>query len=151
MRGQKICSSCKKPNGPRAFFCKYCKTPYETRTTPGPIPYLKRITENEKPSDYDSFNWEMLVPGDFIVVKGGPYHLSYDEHGQEVRLPMGEKGLFKVLRLEQNGILAYPKGKKHECHGLHFIYMGEETDCAAGIIKVPHRVRKAKLKKNVVL
>jgi hypothetical protein len=157
-RGHKVCPSCEKTSGAKSINCKFCghrfvfktKSEKSTRKIVKPkTPKKKRKPREPKPETTIQ-DWRQLQKGDMIVVKGGPYFINKDDIKNPVKVPMGEKGLFKVAFIEKDGIIAYPKGKKHECHGTHFIYMGEKQLSSTGVFRKAHRIRYAILKRNLV-
>jgi hypothetical protein len=162
----KECSNCQSANGVRTIYCKSCGNKFESADTSAKPPkekkpkkekvvkpkkqkVIKQKTHLERQAKIENVwldDWLSLQPGDMIVVRGGPYHLSKDGDGNLVKNDMNEKGLFKVIRLEKDGILAFPKGKKHECHGTHFIYMGHKHRSVTGVYLKPHRIKRAVLR-----
>jgi hypothetical protein len=82
-------------------------------------------------------DWNSLLIGDYIKVSGGPVWIGQD--GTE--LPMGYSGIFSVVSLDKNGILACGRDKTSGfCH----IWMAEELLNDCGIHKRPHKVARIK-------
>jgi hypothetical protein len=120
---KKICFSCKKENHPR---CKICTCGQK---------FVFKPKKNEK---YKSINWKDLVKGDIILVKGGPIWIN----SSGVKLSMGYKGKYKVLYLDDDGIVSYGCGNGNMgfCH----IWMKNKQKKENGIIKIPHKIKKIK-------
>lgn len=77
-----------------------------------------------------------LGKGDIVKVSGGPYFGKY-----EGRIAMGEKGLFKVNSVVNNGFLGFAKGESN----LSFVYMGPVVfDNDLNLTKRPHNIKIVK-------
>jgi hypothetical protein len=134
MKGQKICSSCNKGNGPRSFVCKYCNAPFVFKV---------QSKEKKNTKIIRDVDWRTLVIGDTIKVNGGPYFLNKD--GEYI--PMGYRGKFIVERLDSKGIIAWGQDRHTGC--CH-IYMGQDFhDDNTGLRKTAHKLLKLKKKENV--
>lgn len=120
---KKICEKCKGENHPRVRVCK-CGNKFAFK--------VKSKKNKEKLQEID---WRTLLPGDHVKVAGGPYWV--DSSGG--KLPMGYKGSFSVVKLDENGIVAYGIGKNSGfCH----IWMRKKTKNNMGTIKIPHKIKK---------
>lgn len=123
-KGKKSCEQCGTLTGPRAYMCPECNHPFvfavqskEKRTT--------RLIKN--------FNWKELQVGDTIKSTGGPYYVKGCDF-----IPMGYRGKYTVVRLDEEGIIAYST-KGGYCH----IYMGRDKQCPeTKIWKTKHRLAK---------
>jgi len=135
MKGQKICSSCSKPNGPRSFVCKYCNTPFI---------FKAKSRDQKNTKIIRDINWKELQYGDVIKVNGGPYFLN--KEGEYI--PMGYRGRFIVQKVDDKGIIACGKDKfSGFCH----IYMGPDYQSKdTGLWKIKHKLLKLKPKKDLV-
>ena len=124
-RGHKQCPQCYKLTGPRTKICS-CGFKFLFK--------LKSL----RPPKTQVIDWTLLEHGDLIKVKqgSGPYWL--DEDGE--KMPMGYKGIFRVKRLDSQGIHAYPV--KSPDSGHCYIYMGKKTRAETGTFMRPHRIRK---------
>lgn len=139
-RGQKLCSSCSEPAGPRAYSCLSCGKAFSFKKESTSIQAKTSVKKKEKVKQLISVNWRELKYGDHIFVKGGPYH-SVKKNHEVVRQRMGYKGHYVVREIQAKGILAY-SGKKE---GFAFIYMGPEETSDDGIVhRRPHRLRLMK-------
>lgn len=126
----KICENCKEKNPARIRRCKKCDSTFAFKIK-------KKNIKKEKISD-----WKELQQGDIIKVVGGPVFL--DKENNEI--PMGYSGLFSVISLDKNGIIAHGKDK---CCGFCHIWMSKEQISFSGVLKKPHRVYKVKSRINV--
>jgi len=134
MKGQKICPSCSKGNGPRSFVCKYCNTPFIFKAQNKDKKNIKIIR---------NFDWKTLVNGDMIKVNGGPYYLN--KQGEYI--PMGYRGKFIVSNVDSNGIVAWGQDKHTGCS---HIYMGADIhDKFTGLHKTAHKLIKLKKKEKI--
>lgn len=131
-KGQKICSNCSQPNGPRSFVCKNCNTPFIFKVKSKEAKNTKIIRD---------FNWKDLTKGDKVKVNGGPYYVH-----RGIFIPMGYRGKFIVEGVDKNGILAWGIDKTGGfCH----IWMnGETQNKETGVWKIPHKILKLKLKEQ---
>lgn len=121
----KICSNCNEKNPARIRKCKKCDSVFAFK--------VKSKNKNKKISAVS--DWKELVPGDYIKVSGGPVWIN--QEGAE--LSMGYSGVFSVISLDKNGILAHGRDKNSGfCH----IWMADELINNCGIHKKPHRVAK---------
>lgn len=110
-RGKKSCPQCGVETGPRAYTCKNCGHEYTVKTK-----------KRRKRKKWESVDWKELEKGDIIKVKTGtgPFYTTKDGE----YCSMGVFGLFRVDRLIDDGIFAYPhKNKSHS--GYSYIYMGK--------------------------
>lgn len=136
-RGQKRCKKCGEINAARSQVCKGCNERFISKNTP-----LKNEVKD----------WTTLEKGDQLkVVQGtGPYFIcsrDNDEGNQGDKIYMGARGVYKVISLREDGIIAYGISKKNG--GYDFIYMGGKSYChATGITKAPHRIIKMKPKRR---
>lgn len=82
-------------------------------------------------------DWKELQPGDHIRVSGGPVWIGKDL----TETSMGYSGIYSVVSLDENGILARGIDKfSGYCH----IWMGEEKKSDTGVIRRPHKISKLK-------
>ncbi len=131
-RGKKICDNCGTPAGPRALVCSNCGTKFT---------FKPKSREQKNTKVIRNFNWKELENGDRIKVSGGPYWLSSE--GEYI--PMGCRGKFTVLGLDNNGIIAHGVKEGGFCH----IYMGKDDQCSlTKIWKTKHKLSKLKLKQT---
>ena len=129
-RGQKICSKCNTANGPRAFACKECSSPFV---------FKAKSKEQRTTKIIKDFNWKELEKGDKIKVTGGPYFVFKGEF-----IPMGYRGKFIVESVDTQGIRAWGLDKQS---GFAHIYMGKDIQNRdTGIWKVKHKIMKIKQK-----
>jgi len=136
-RGQKLCKTCMSVNAARQMVCKTCNSPFSSKSTP-----VKNQINNWKNLEKDSY---------FKVVQGsGPYYIaSKDSESHKVgeKVCMGYTGVFKVVKVEENGILSYGLSNKNA--GYSFIYMGpSKTSKETGIKMEPHKLVKVKIRKR---
>lgn len=126
----KVCPNCNEKNPARIRRCKKCDAAFAFK--------VKGKTSKNKSLAKVS-NWKELAEGDYIRASGGPVWIG--KGGEE--LPMGYSGIFSVISLDENGILACGKDKTSGfCH----IWMGREMVNACGIHKRPHRISKLNIK-----
>lgn len=124
----KTCTKCGEKCPPRIRRCKKCDAVFAFKV------------KKEKKKQMVVSDWKDLVSGDYIKTSGGPVFISQD--GTE--LPMGYSGVFCVISLDKNGILACGKDKTSGfCH----IWMAEEMVNNCGIHKRPHRIAKLNINK----
>lgn len=122
----KTCSKCNEKCHPRVKKCTKCDSAFCFK--------VKSKNKNKVRSISD---WKSLIPGDYIKASGGPVWISKD--GTE--LPMGYSGIFSVISLDENGILACGRDKTSGfCH----IWMADEVVNNCGIHKKPHKIAKLK-------
>jgi uncharacterized Zn ribbon protein len=127
-RGQKTCDNCGHCTGPRAFVCPSCNTQFV---------FNVKSREQKNTKVVKNINWKELESGDMIKVSGGSYYMKGGEF-----IPMGYRGKFKVINLDDNGIVAH-SSKGGFCH----IYMGRDQQCPeTKIWKVKHKIAKLKRK-----
>jgi ribosomal protein L40E len=120
----KICEKCGEKSGPRARKCKKCDGTFAFK-----------VKSKDKNKQTVVSNWRDLVSGDYIKTSGGPVWINKD--GTES--PMGYSGIFSVVSLDENGILACGRDKTSGfCH----IWMTDEVINSSGIHKRPHKVSK---------
>ena len=93
-KGKKICDNCGTPAGARALVCSNCGNKFA---------FKPKSKEQKNTKVIRNFNWKELESGDKIKVSGGPYWLSSE--GEYI--PMGCRGKFTVLGLDNNGIIAH--------------------------------------------
>lgn len=129
-RGQKFCVKCNEGNGPRAFVCKKCNSPFS---------FKAKTREQKNTKIIRDFNWRELEKGDKIKVSGGPYFVSGGEF-----IPMGYRGKFIVESVDKQGIRAWGIDRQS---GFAHIYMGRDfQNKETGVWKVKHKILKLKLK-----
>jgi len=134
-RGQKICKNCQSVNAARSRICSRCDFEFKPKNLP---------VKNE------IVNWKGLNPGDFIkiIVGSGPYYISKKETENSKageRIFMGDLGVYKVVKIVDNGIYAFGATLKNA--GYTFIYMGKSyISKETGIHFESHRIKKVKLK-----
>lgn len=134
-RGQKLCKECGGVNACRRRKCIFCDTEFISKKTP-----IKHEVKN----------WRELRPGQQIkIIQGtGPYFIpkvDSDESAAGEKVCMGETGVYKVVRLEKNGIVGY--GTSHKNARYTFIYMGpEKVSKTTGCFLVAHRLKLIKKK-----
>jgi hypothetical protein len=88
------------------------------------------------------FDWKQLEKGDRIKATGGPYSVVDGEF-----IPMGCRGKFTVMGVDDNGILAYGAKEGGFCH----IWMGRDEQCSlTKIWRTKHRLAKIQPKKQKV-
>jgi len=105
----KFCATCKKEWGLKKRTCT-CGWEFPTNKI-----NIKLIED-----------WTTLIKGDIIksITGSGPYYLfTNDKDILEIQR-MGSYGIFKVVRLEESGILGRAMTKNK--YGTEFIYMGED-------------------------
>lgn len=121
----KTCLNCGEKCAPRIRKCKKCDYTFAFKVK-------KKSPPVQKVSD-----WKSLEVGDHIRVSGGPVWLLSDS----TEKPMGYSGIFEVMKLDHNGIVARGVGgDSGYCH----IWMGEEVVSSTGMVKRPHRISKLK-------
>lgn len=126
-RGIKTCNKCGKTTGPRTRECANCGQSF----------MFKPKAFNKEPEK--QIDWRMLKRGDRIrtIMGSGPYCLN--SNGD--RAYIGHYGKFIVLEVKDNGLEVISDGVKGI--GYAFIYMGEESRSADGIIyRQPHKIKK---------
>jgi hypothetical protein len=127
-KGFKTCSNCGlEVKGVRTKVCPYCQTSFAFKP--------KAL----RPIKGKDIKWTELQAGDIIkILQGsGPYWLNEDGE----KICMGYYGKFKVKRIVDNGIEAYPYNNKIES-GLCYIYMGPAVMSKYGTHLEPHTIRK---------
>lgn len=125
----KVCPKCSEKCPARIRRCKKCNSVFSFK-----VKSKNKIKKTAYTSD-----WKNLSVGDYIKVAGGPVWI--DQNGTE--LPMGYSGIFSVIDLDKNGILACGKYKNSGfCH----IWMAEEIVNNCGIHKRPHKIAKLNIK-----
>lgn len=125
----KICPKCNEKCPARIRRCKKCDSVFA----------FKIKSKSPKTRKVPMSNWKELKEGDHIKVSGGPVWV--DKENNETS--MGYSGLYVVVDLDQNGILARGTDKfSGYCH----IWMGDEILNNIGITKRPHNVFKVNLK-----
>jgi hypothetical protein len=86
------------------------------------------------------FDWRELQKGDRIKATGGPYSVVDGEF-----IPMGCRGKFTVLGVDNNGIIAYGVKEGGFCH----IWMGkDEHSKLTGLWRTKHRLAKLQSKES---
>ena len=132
-RGQKLCKECGCVNASRQRICRGCNTEFIAKNTP--------INKEVK-------DWKNLQKNDYIkIVQGtGPYYVNIkDSEESKVgdRVCMGDIGVYKVIRVEPDGIRVYGMTKKNA--GYSFLYMGKPSYSEkTGIYREPYRIKKVK-------
>jgi hypothetical protein len=131
MKGKKTCGKCQTMTGPRTKICKKCGEHFVFKLRP-----RNKVKTNELK------DWKSLERGDVVKsIQGyGPYWTN--EEGE--RESCGYYGLFRVRRVEENGIGAYPYGTKQKHGGYHFIYMGKEEESISGTMSRSHKLELVK-------
>ena len=131
MKGQKTCDKCQTKTGPRTKICKKCGEHFVFK-----LQLRNKVKTNELK------DWKSLKRGDVVKsIQGhGPYWISSEGE----RESCGYYGLFRVRRVEENGIGAYPYGTKQKHGGYHFIYMGKEEESISGTISRSHKLELVK-------
>lgn len=137
-RGQKKCKKCSKINASRQRVCKYCGYEFKCKNVP--------IKSEVK-------NWKELEIGSYIkIIQGtGPYYIpkrDTEESKIGEKICMGDTGVFKVIKLENEGIVAF--GATNKNAGYTFLYMGKpKYSETTGIFSEPYRIKKVKQKLRV--
>ena len=131
MKGQKTCGKCQTMTGPRTKICKKCGEHFV---------FKLRLRNKVKTNELK--DWKSLNRGDVVKsIQGhGPYWITSEGE----RESCGYYGLFRVRRVEENGIGAYPYGTKQKHGGYHFIYMGKEEESISGTISRSHKLELVK-------
>ena len=131
MKGQKTCDKCQTKTGPRTKICKKCGEHFVFK-----LQLRNKVKTNELK------DWKSLDRGDVVKsIQGhGPYWITSEGE----RESCGYYGLFRVRRVEENGIGAYPYGTKQKHGGYHFIYMGQEEESISGTISRSHKLELVK-------
>jgi len=130
-RRTKQCPNCKKEWGLKKRTCK-CGWEF-----PGNKVYKEWVID-----------WTTLVIGDIIksVTGHGPFwEICNTEEVLEIER-MGSYGVFKIIGIEKDGLLAKRIGKNKS--GVEFIYMGIDKPGKTGMYMVAHKlqlIQKAKL------
>ena len=130
-KGKKICDNCGLAVGVRTRQCPECGHKFS---------FAVKSKESKRHKIIRNFNWKELQPGDIIKVSGGPYYLLSNME----RSSMGERGKYRVIGLDKNGILAWSVGKNGGfCH----IYMGKDDQCRDTLVyRKKHKISKLKQK-----
>jgi hypothetical protein len=156
----KICPSCSKSLGPRKLECECghkftsSKKIKKTKTKNKKLKKLKTtptkvITKEINPPKPKwkkkkkfrplKVKWIELKKGNIILVRGGPYFVC--KNGDKLR--MAERGKFKVLRLLEQGILAFNRNKKEG--GYAYLHCGPKEYCKeTGIHRRPYIIKLLK-------
>lgn len=128
-RGKKTCDKCGTQTGPRAYICPECQTPFA---------FKPQSKERKSTKFIRNFDWKELQAGDRIKATGGPYYVTGGEF-----IPMGCRGRFTVMSLDDNGIIAYGAKSGGWCH----IWMGRDEQCpTTKIWRTRHKLVKIKKK-----
>ena len=128
-KGKKTCDNCGELTGPRAYMCPKCQHPFV---------FAVQSKERKNTRLIRNFNWKDLEKGDRIKATGGPYYVSEGEF-----IPMGCRGRFTVMGIDDNGIIAYGAKSGGWCH----IWMGKDEQCPnTKIWRTKHRLVKLKQK-----
>jgi hypothetical protein len=133
-KGKKTCENCGTMTGPRSYMCPDCNTPFT---------FAVQSKEKKTTKIIKNFNWRELEVGERIKATGGPYYVKGADF-----IPMGYRGKFTVVNVDDNGVLAYSE-KGGYCH----IYMGRDKQCPeTKVWKTQHRLvkLKPKLPKGVI-
>jgi adenine specific DNA methylase Mod len=133
-KGKKRCPSCQAENSARSFKCVGCGYQFVKTIASSAIKKIKDKIIKKK-YGFEKVDWKNLVPGTIIKVSGGPYYIAKEE-----KHLMGYVGTFKVMRVEEEGILATPIKAKES--GMCFIYLGAKKSTSYGMVKRPHRIVK---------
>lgn len=137
-RGQKKCPKCKKVNASRQRVCKHCSFEFISKN----IPVKSEVK-----------NWKELEIGSYIkIIQGtGPYFIAKRENDEckvGERICMGDTGVFKVIKIDKNGIVAF--GATNKNAGYTYLYMGKaKYSEITGIFSEPYRIKKVKQKIRV--
>ena len=124
----KICPKCNEKCPARIRRCKKCDSAFAFK-----------VKKNKHGRQTTVSDWKELAPGDYIKVSGGSVWL--DKDGTE--LSMGYSGVFAVIGVDKNGILACGKDKTSGfCH----IWMADEIMNSVGLLKRPHKIAKLNVK-----
>jgi hypothetical protein len=140
-RGQKKCTECDFINAARQRVCKNCGHRFMSKNTP-----IKG----------EILDWKKLEPGALVrVIQGtGPYMISSrDTVENDEKIKAGDKicigytGVYKVLKLDENGIQAY--GNTAANGGFTYLYMGpSKLSNLTGTYLEPYRLKIEKGKKK---
>ena len=111
-RGQKLCNSCQSVNAARQRVCKQCGHQFISKNTP--------ISGEIK-------DWKSLQKGTLIkVIQGtGPYFISKKDSDEGLageKICMGNTGVYKVVGVDDKGIIVYGGSPKNS--GFTYLYMG---------------------------
>jgi len=130
-KGKKTCDNCGTFTGPRAYMCPNCQTPFM---------FAVQSKEKKTTRIIRKFDWHELQKGDIIKATGGPYSVIDGEF-----IPMGCRGKFTVISLDENGIIAYGNREGGFCH----IWMGRDEQCpTTKIWRTKHKLLKLKRKED---
>jgi len=114
-KGKKTCEKCGHQCGPRAYMCPECQHPFM---------FAPQSKEKKTTRMIRKFDWKELEKGDKIKATGGPYSVVDGEF-----IPMGCRGKFTVMGVDDNGIIAYGKRQQYlESVGKGTSYFQGQTD-----------------------
>ena len=128
-RGYKTCKKCGTPTGPRAFTCKNCDSPFDIN---------HGVNKRQRGRNGRDTDWKNLEKGDYIRVLSGSGPRWVTKTGETI--PMGYHGLFRIKRVQPDGLLCFPAENKQG--EFSFIYMGPEKTSKIGSKLIPHKIRK---------
>lgn len=121
-RGQKICKSCNKINGVRAYECKECGAEFEMKKK-------RKGGRKKQISDHTVLN-----KGDIIKVVGnsGPYYIGSDGDKHYFT----DRGKYTVMSVYKDGIQACGP------HGYTYLYMGtpRQSPLVESVQDAPHKI-----------
>ena len=136
-RGQKLCTECGAVNAARQRVCKQCGHQFISKNTP--------VSGEIK-------DWKSLKKGTLIkVIQGtGPYFISKkdcDEAFAGEKICMGNTGVYKVVGIDDKGIVAYGASPKNA--GFTYLYMGNaRVSQTTGTYLEPYRIKFVKKSKR---
>jgi hypothetical protein len=83
-----------------------------------------------------------LYPGDRFRASGGPYYVGVDDHGNRVRIPMGEAGVFRFRQYCRRGASQWIEATRGDS-GTAIIYVGRRrpSPLISGLRLRPHTIR----------
>lgn len=148
-KGSKTCPSCSKTTGCRAHSCtcghifsSALRSPQVNQPIKTKEPKKRSRKKNgelrKKRTKKIPLSWKDLRSGDWIkiVAGSGPRYIT----NEGLRIPIGYKGQYKVLYLDENGIHAIGIGKK-SVSGHAFIWMNGRQQNGA-FLRKPHKISR---------
>lgn len=152
-KGFKTCPSCDKNCGPRTQVCE-CGHNFFPASQKGEAKVKPRRSRNNdgtlrrpRGEGVARINWRELKAGDRIKVVAGSGPRYTTSTG--ARIPMGCKGVYTVLYLDENGIHALAYSKKGST-GHEYIWMGPKTKgIYDGLLRRPHKIRPVRSRVTV--
>jgi len=129
--GTKSCPKCKLICGVRTKVCPSCSHIFVIKHASSKAKLLR-----EKSSLIE--DWTTLQKGDLIrAINGGPYQIIEHNDGIPEMYHLGYRGVYRVLRVEKDGILTRSCNKSEA--GYCFLYMGPKQKSKHGNwIQTPH-------------